>query len=150
MSLLDGRTMTVLTKALDAASVRHKAIANNIANVNTMDFKADRVLFEDELSRALRADQSRGNGLTTTNDMHYGGGGLAVTHDKHYGGDISLERVRPVVVKDESISMRVDENNVDIDLEMTNLAANQMMYEAVLRRINGKISSLKAVISGGR
>lgn len=149
-SLLDGRTMTALTKALDAASLRHKAIANNIANVNTMDFKADRVLFEDELSRALRADQSSGSGLVTTNDMHYGEGGLAATHDKHYGGSASLERVQPVVVKDESTSMRLDENNVDIDLEMTNLAANQMMYEAVLRRINGKISSLKAVISGGR
>lgn len=139
MSLLQDDTMKILTKALDATSVRHKAISNNIANVNTKDFKADKVLFEEQLSKAINLNKGLDGGIT-----------LAATHPKHFGGVSTIDQVQPVTVKDKSTSMRLDGNNVDIDIEMAELAANQMSYEALLRRINGKISSLKAVISGGR
>lgn len=139
MSVLQDKTMTVLTKALDAASVRHKAISNNIANVNTKDFKADRVMFEEELNRALNTGKAGDEEIT-----------LSRTNARHFGGASSLDAVQPVVIKDKSTSMRLDGNNVDVEVEMANLAANQMTYEAIIRRINGKISSLKSVISAGR
>lgn len=46
-------TFISLSKALDALSLRHEILADNIANVNTPGFKARRVQFEDELKAAL-------------------------------------------------------------------------------------------------
>ena len=40
-------------------------------------------------------------------------------------------------------------NNVDVDHEMAELAKNQLYYQAVVDRLNGKFSSLEKVIRGG-
>jgi len=55
--ILGDNTLTILSKALDALSLRHEVIADNIANVNTPGFKAKYVRFEDE----LKAAASRGD-----------------------------------------------------------------------------------------
>lgn len=49
----DSVTINALTSALDGLSARNRAIANNIANVNTPNFQASRVQFEDELSKSV-------------------------------------------------------------------------------------------------
>ena len=54
-------TLTALTSALDALSLRQRAIADNIANVNTPGYHAKRVQFED----ALRASVAEGSGAAT-------------------------------------------------------------------------------------
>jgi flagellar basal-body rod protein FlgB len=51
-------TSAALTSALDGLSLRQKAIADNIANVNTPGYHAQRVSFEDALSASVAA----GNG----------------------------------------------------------------------------------------
>ncbi|MFZ5813992.1 MAG: flagellar basal body rod protein FlgB [Bacillota bacterium] len=43
----------ILENALDAASLRQRVLAHNIANVNTPGFKRSRVDFEAELARAV-------------------------------------------------------------------------------------------------
>lgn len=40
-------------------------------------------------------------------------------------------------------------NSVDIDKEMTELAENQIYYQALVERINGKFNSIKSVLNGG-
>lgn len=40
-------------------------------------------------------------------------------------------------------------NNVDIDKEMAELAENQIYYNGLVDRINGKFGSLQTVIRGG-
>ena len=45
--------INVLDKAADAAWMRNEVISNNIANVNTPNYKRQDVAFEGELSRAL-------------------------------------------------------------------------------------------------
>lgn len=56
--MLDSVTTVALTSALDGLAARQNAIANNIANVNTPDYHAKRVQFED----ALKASVAAGNG----------------------------------------------------------------------------------------
>lgn len=56
--MLDSVTSTALASALDGLAQRQRAIANNIANVNTPGYQAKRVLFEDALAASVRA----GNG----------------------------------------------------------------------------------------
>ena len=56
--MLDSVTTVALTSALDALALRQRTIANNIANVNTPNYHAKRVSFED----ALAASVKEGNG----------------------------------------------------------------------------------------
>jgi len=47
------RIATLLGQALGAAELRHQVIANNLANVDTPGFRAQRVVFEELLAEAL-------------------------------------------------------------------------------------------------
>jgi flagellar basal-body rod protein FlgB len=123
-------TYNLLKKSMDASALRSKVIANNIANINTKNYKKFYVTFEDTLN-----DSMGENTMKTNNDKHM-----------QIGGDNSEITVQ----KDESTSMRQDGNNVDIDLEMTNQAANTLMFNALVTQVNSKISLKRYIISGGR
>ena len=125
----------ILKKAMDAALLRHKATANNIANVNTKGYKAERVAFEEAMKSAVGMSE----------DM-----ALKKTNEFHIGGDMEWTSVKPEIVRDESFSQRLDGNNVDIDSEMVDMAANQLLYNALAQQVSNKISVLKYVINEGR
>ena len=59
--MFESVTQVALSSALDGLSLRQKAIANNIANVNTPNYHAKRVAFEDALAKSVHA----GNGHVT-------------------------------------------------------------------------------------
>jgi flagellar basal-body rod protein FlgB len=128
-------TTGALEKALDAAGLRQRVAAHNIANINTPGYKRSYVAFEDELKAALGMEKSLG---------------LRKTHPGHLGRDRSLATIRPRVEKDDSPGMRADGNNVDIDAEMAELAINTLMYSAAATRLNSKLSLLRYVINEGR
>ena len=52
--MFDSVTMNALTSALDGLGARQRAIANNIANVNTPGYQAQRVSFEDALAQSVK------------------------------------------------------------------------------------------------
>jgi flagellar basal-body rod protein FlgB len=56
--VLESVTSRALESALDGLSMRQKAIANNIANINTPGYTAERVSFEDALAQSV----ANGNG----------------------------------------------------------------------------------------
>jgi len=127
------RTIDVAKKGLDAAALRHEVMANNIANLNTPGFKAERVNFEDELRRALMKEEEMGS---------------ITTHSRHikFGGKPDLIDVRPEIVGTQDLIYRNDNSTVDLDYEMTQMAKNSMMYEALVTRISGKFRLLNSVI----
>ncbi|MCA5923506.1 MULTISPECIES: flagellar basal body rod protein FlgB [Curtobacterium] len=59
--MFDSVTSVALQSALDGLSMRQKVIANNIANINTPNYHAEKVRFED----ALAASIVDGDGSTT-------------------------------------------------------------------------------------
>lgn len=120
----------LLKKGLDATSLRSKVIANNIANINTKGYKSYYVSFEDTLKGA-----TDGLSMKTDNGKH-----ISDTSDL---GQISVEQ-------DTSTSMKADGNNVDVDNEMANMAANQLLYNALVSQANSKISLENYIINGGR
>lgn len=134
MDLFSNPVMTVLKKGLDGGSLRQKVIANNIANINTPNFKKSTVAFESLLKKALGKDSFKMN----TSDP------------RHIGGTPPLNELKPEINIDETTSMRTDGNNVDIDEEMTNLAANGIQYQATARQLSDRFSLLSYVITGGR
>jgi flagellar basal-body rod protein FlgB len=46
-------TLSALTSALDGLAARQRAIADNVANVNTPNYLAKRVAFEDALAKSV-------------------------------------------------------------------------------------------------
>ncbi len=127
-----------LKKALDGLSLRAQTIANNVANVDTPNFKSSEVTFEQDLQAAL---SRRPDGLP-----------LAMTNARHLsdGSPVTLDAVQPRTVPLLSTSMRNDGNNVDIDREMAQLAETQISYQAATQLLNTKFQQLKLAIWEGK
>lgn len=124
--LFGGDTFLANVRALDAAALRQQVIANNLANVNTPNFKRQEVLFEESLSRALAAKSDPcARPLTQP-----------------------IGNLRPQIVTVNTTSARADGNNVDMELENVNLATNQIRFEVLAQSVGGYFAKLNSVISG--
>jgi flagellar basal-body rod protein FlgB len=64
--VFDSVTSVALSSALDGLALRQRAIANNIANVNTSDYHARRVSFEDALAKSVAAGDGHAPATTAT------------------------------------------------------------------------------------
>ena len=129
MNLFSG-TITSLEKAISQSTAKQRVISNNIANVDTPDYKSQEVRFNSALSNEMQKLQSK-----KTNSKHIEFG----------GSDSSGYRI----VTNNNTSYNNNGNNVDIDQEMTEMAKNQIQYNALIERLSGKFNSLKTVIKGG-
>jgi flagellar basal-body rod protein FlgB len=131
MNLFSG-TISSLENALDYSSSKQKVIAQNIANVDTPNYKAKSISFKSAFQEAL------GNTINTyrTDKRHY-------TFQKYNSAPA-------MIVNNNQVSYNENGNSVDIDKEMADLAANQIYYNALTERINGKFSTLQNVIRGGK
>jgi flagellar basal-body rod protein FlgB len=127
---------SVLEKSLNAAWARNDVISQNLANVDTPEYKRKDIAFEEFLNDSMGKTSLEGN-LTDKRHIPINSG--------------NVEKIEPALVEDNSdSSMRIDGNNVDIDSEMANLAKNQIKYNALIQMINGSYSRIKSVISEGR
>lgn len=129
MYVNNDKSFEFLKLGLDASAIRGKVISNNMANINTKNFKKSFVSFEDNLK-----EETRKFDLKKTKEVHLNG-----------NGNDSIISVN----KDKSTSMRADGNNVDLDLEKVNQASNTLMYNALITQANSKMAMTKSVISGG-
>lgn len=120
----------LIKKSLDASTLRSKVIANNIANVNTKDYKRYYVSFEDSLNQNL--DELE---LKTNDDRHI--------QTAEEPGQVKIEQ-------DTNSSMREDGNNVDIENEMVNQASNTLMYDALITEASNRLAMTKYIINDGR
>lgn len=132
-------TTDVYKKVLDGLSTRQHVFANNLANVDTPNFKRSEVTFEEQLSRSIL--QQKGDAFP--------GIPISYTNPLHFSLDDYTPYIQPDVIIDKNTTYRNDGNNVDIDLEMTKLAKNEVAYSAVSQLLAGKISGLKYVIGEG-
>lgn len=128
---------SILEKSLNASWTRNDIISQNLANVDTPQYKRKDVAFEEFLSDSMGRSRLEG---TVTDKRH-----IAINSKG------KVDNVEPELVEDNSnSSMRIDGNNVDIDSEMANLAKNQIKYNALIQMLNGSYSKIKSVISEGR
>ncbi len=120
----------LLEKGLNATWLRNTVIANNIANVDTPGYKSSRVEFESILESKLQ--EGALNGKTT--------------NPKHISINTSIEDANPIVEKNKNTTMRMDGNNVDIDVEMAELARNSIKYNALIEKTRRDLARIKAAI----
>lgn len=62
--MFDSVSSVAISSALDGLALRQRAIANNIANVNTPNYHAKRVSFEDALAASIRDGDGRSAATT--------------------------------------------------------------------------------------
>lgn len=131
MDLFSG-TINTLQKSLNYASVKNQTISSNIANVDTPNYKAKDVVFKDVLQQELA-------------------GSLIAkrTHPKHIPFENDNNSTIKTIQRNNTVYNH-NGNNVDIDKEMSELAQNQIYYQSLVDRLNGKFNSLQTVIRGGR
>ncbi|MFH1999842.1 MAG: flagellar basal body rod protein FlgB [Planctomycetota bacterium] len=113
------RDMTLLSRMLDAASMRTRVIAHNMANVNTPGYTRSVVAFEDALGAALKG-----------------------------GRQDSAEQVRPEIKEEPGGRVKPDGNNVQMEDEMADLVKATILYNTMNRIMSGRIGGLRIAISG--
>jgi len=136
MQLINSKNDRLLKSALEGLTARQRTIADNVANVDTPDFKATRVSFETALKQAHGTVKSPLPMFKVTNGVDAPG---AVP-----------ERIKPTAQIESMTGRRNDGNNVDIDSEMLELADTNARFNALIQIMSSKVSGLRNVINGGR
>jgi flagellar basal-body rod protein FlgB len=125
-------TFSTLENALNYSSLKQKVISQNIANVDTPNYKAKDVSFHTIFQQELNSSFENYR-----------------TDKRHFRFEGASTRNSAVITK-KNVSYNQNGNSVDLDQEMANLATNQIYYNALVERINGKFASLQNVIKGGK
>lgn len=125
------KTIHSLENALHYSTKANKAISNNIANIDTPNYKAQNVSFKSVLE-----DESNKLMLKKTHTNH-----LPSSNNEGFSHAIGMNR---------HTTYNHNGNNVDMDKEMADLAENQIFYRSLVDRINGKFQTLQTVVRGGK
>lgn len=128
---LFSNTISTLEHALNYSSMKQKVVSQNIANVDTPNYKAKDVSFKAAFEQAM--------GKTIE----------AYRSDSRHFEFAGKNAQQGITVKN-SLNYNENGNSVDLDKEMAELATNQIYYNALTERINGKFNSLQSVIRGGK
>lgn len=132
MNLLNSASFNRMERTLDAAILRHRVTVNNIANVDTPEFKRSDVQFEELLNSQLKQSTIVGKR----------------TNARHIPIGASTAAVQPQIIQDQSSVMNNNSNNVDIDAEMSLMAKNQLRYNVVAQQVTHDIKNLRTAIGG--
>lgn len=133
--IMQSSQMNYMERGMQAAHMRHEVISNNLANVNTPYFKRSEVEFEELLAKEIYGEEPSGKLQ------------MVRTHEKHLPFTPKPFVASPQINLDTSTTMRVDKNNVDIDIEMASMAKNHLYYSALARQMGNYVSRLKNTIS---
>jgi flagellar basal-body rod protein FlgB len=109
-------------KMLDAAVIRHEAIASNIANLETPNYKRLDVApnFSSDLNRALAS-----------------------------GDAAQLKSLQPSIAVDtNAVSANHDGNTVNLEHELLALNQNQLMHTLETQLVTGSLLKLRLAITG--
>ena len=121
--------VNVLKAAADASWTREEVLTNNIANVDTPNYKRQDVDFTTYLNSALSRTNGGSSSLTNrVNNINY--------------NDVAIR----TYTDNSTLSYRTDGNNVDLSTENVELAAEQVNYNALIDSMNNEFSRFKAVL----
>ncbi|WP_019532528.1 flagellar basal body rod protein FlgB [Paenibacillus ginsengihumi] len=130
MDIFNKPALQLVERSLDAAALRQRVIADNVANVDTPNFKRSEVQFEELLRQEMNG--SLVGYRTDPRHIPIGEPGLAL----------------PRVVQDTSTIVNNNLNNVDIDYEMSLMALNQLRYNTMIEQVSGTFNKLRTSIGG--
>lgn len=132
-SLFDGH-IELSEKVLDLRLERQNLVMSNVANVNTPKYKPKRLEFEQDLQSALNLNAE--GKMARTDDAH-----MPAAFDENTFEGKGLTEYKPRFV--------YGEDSVDLDKEMTVMAKNAMLYNALTEVITRNFSGMQKVITEG-
>ena len=122
--LFGGAEFIGSTRALDAYALRHQAISNNLANINTPGYKRQVVNFEEQLAGALSSD-----------------------HKGSPSALAAIARLKPSISTVSNTSERGDGNNVNVEIEQSAIAVNEIQFATLAQQVGGYFKGLELVIN---
>ncbi|MFW6162158.1 MAG: flagellar basal body rod protein FlgB [Planctomycetota bacterium] len=117
--MIQDANLVVLQKMLDASTLRHRAIAQNLANVETPGYRRRVVRFQERLAEALAAGR----------------------------GD-RVAAARPEVSIVETGVNPMTDNNVEPDAELAAMMENALLYRTCSQLLSARIAGYRAAITG--
>lgn len=126
MESITNNALLMMEKSLDFLWTKQTAILDNLANVETPNYKAKYVTFEETFRSQLLAAA---------------GGKTSDIRD-------TLESARATVHVAENESARMDENGVDATEQSIELARNALQQQHVMNAISDDLALLRAAIRG--
>ena len=112
----------LLGRLIDATEVRHRAISNNIANINVPNYRRMDVEFEEQLMRELSSPKNADGSSRMT--------------------------AKPELVLTPGLTARADGNNVDIDREMGQMTKNAMLQQTYVQLLSTYLEQMRLAIQG--
>lgn len=131
------KTAAVLEESLNLRMQRHMVTLANVTNSMTPGYRALGFDFEKQLQSAI--DNSEQMNMKTTDPRHIKNPGLSADGV-----------LKPDMYVKPTESIGNDGNTVDVDQEMTQMAANQIVYRATIEILNRQLGMLRYGINGGR
>lgn len=116
-------------KALVGRDQRSSQLANNLANVNTPNYKAQDINFNELLAAQMTGSAQQ----------------LNVTSAGHINSNADFAANLKYRVTSQT---SLDGNTVDRDLEATEFARNSLNYQASLNFLNNKIKTMMLALKG--
>jgi len=129
------KSYDIVNKALDFRALRQKIISGNLANVDTPFYRARDISFESMLVK--EADKISGVKKQPA---------FAKTNPMHLDPVDESSSNQPEVFFRGTHTTRNDGNNVDLDVESTEMSKNSMMYNALISARKRSTMIFKSVI----
>jgi flagellar basal-body rod protein FlgB len=121
-ALFNNPNYVATKRMMDATALRQEAIASNIANIETPNYKRIDLsaAFQDELRQALAARDSS-----------------------------KIAALQPAIAEDSSmLPSRRDGNNVQLETELMNLNGNTLAHAVETQLVTGNLLRLRLAITG--
>jgi len=118
--------VNILDKAVSASWIRNEVLSNNLSNATTPGYKRRDVIFESSLETELKKLGSVDDRVSKVN-----------LNNLAYKTYVDMA----------NYSYRLDGNNVDEATEQSELASNQIKYQALVRALNSEFNRLKAAMT---
>ncbi|EIE02448.1 flagellar basal body rod protein FlgB [Leptospira licerasiae] len=132
------KTQDLLERGMNAASLKRKVLADNIANADVPHFKRSEVLFESMIKRALESEKIEASKAIPTR----------IEDERHisFFTPLDYKSVQPKANIDYLTTVRADGNNVDPEKEVMEASNSQMQYMMMVERMNANFRDLKNVM----
>ncbi|HVA34452.1 MAG TPA: flagellar basal body rod protein FlgB [Candidatus Baltobacteraceae bacterium] len=132
-----GPTIDLLSNAIDGSSKQQEQIANNLANVNTPNFRRSTVSFREALAASLGTPASPDELALKTDD----------SRQFNVNGALPPQPYDPQAHIDQTTQMRVDHSNVDVDQELAQLEQNSGYSQTMSQLLKSQYAWLREAIT---
>ncbi len=113
--------VNLLEAGIKAEGIRQRAIASNMANIETPGYRRIDVRFDELLAKALSGSHTA-----------------------------DLEKLQPEIYEPRNTPIGDDGNDVSMEAEVGNLLKNSLRHTAYVRLMQKKFAQIEAAISVGR